>query len=608
MKKLLSFILLCSFFTLTFVERQPQNHKLGKVEDVKSFQEDLDSVVTLDELALEKKEKETEENIVLLNKKIQQMNENLLEDDSGSLRKIYQYVLMKENMQKLLGKIKEQRAFLEENQSLDGTDKASTIKSMRAQVERKIQMFQKIVSSSEKGKSKQFRLKAWDQLLSSCPIEWRAREVLPYNVKMLLQAPDERKVVRIVVKGPKEILMGEAAKYILRVENRGAFSAKGFVLHHKIASEMKYKGISKDSVLQWKVSELKSREHQEFSLEILGLTPGVFENKILLTKGKKVEDHVPLEIVIKDNPPKEWPESLWQLCWNGKWMDFTTPAWRKLSLKEQIKYTQIYQHWYAFILNKPVERKIETNGIYFDMVFIPPGKFLMGSSVQEKGRTGDEKSHKVLVSQYFWMGKYEVTQSQWSQVAQERPWKDKPYIREKQKYPATFISWEDVESKFLAHLDKRLDFPSEAEWEYACRAGTFSRFYWGDSLVEIGEYANSCDTTAHELGKIPDYIPEARDPYIALAQVGELKPNAFGLYDMIGNVWEWCGDWHNSYTENQVTDPRGGEKGIGKVNRGGSWYDANWEHFRSAARSRIDPRGKGEDLGVRLVYRDNTAD
>ncbi len=189
-------------------------------------------------------------------------------------------------------------------------------------------------------------------------------------------------------------------------------------------------------------------------------------------------------------------------------------------------------------------------GVKIELVLIPAGKFVMGSPTTEQGRSTNEIQHEVILSKPFLIGKYEVTQSQWEAIMGNNPSSgDKgPML------PVTDVSWNDCQ-KFLKKLNEKTKsefrLPSEAEWEYACRAGTTTAFSFGNELKPTD--AN------HAASNI--YTP---------VKVGTYKPNAFGLYDMHGNVNEWCNDWFKAYPTNTVTDPTGPANGEYRIVRGGT--------------------------------------
>ena len=199
------------------------------------------------------------------------------------------------------------------------------------------------------------------------------------------------------------------------------------------------------------------------------------------------------------------------------------------------------------------------NGIKLEMVLIPAGKFEMGSPASEKGRSKAETQHQVTLTKSYYMGKYEVTQEQWEAVMGKNPSSTMGA-----RLPVMDVSWEDCQVfiKKLNGINKgKYRLPTEAEWEYACRAGTSTAYSFGAKITP--KDANYDDS---KLGKP--------------VEVGSYKPNAFGLYDMHGNMWEWCEDWKADYPKEAVTDPKGPATGEDRVLRGGSFL-----YFGSIARS-----------------------
>ena len=198
--------------------------------------------------------------------------------------------------------------------------------------------------------------------------------------------------------------------------------------------------------------------------------------------------------------------------------------------------------------------------VKLEMILIPAGKFVMGSPASEKGHRVNETQHEVTLTKPFYMGKYEVTQEQWDAVMVN----NRSFYRGP-KLPVTSVSWENCQ-EFIKKLNAKTSggyrLPTEAEWEYSCRAGTTTAYSNGDKITP--KDANYRDSKIGE--------PVA---------VGSYKPNAFGLYDMHGNVWEWCEDWKVDYPKEAVIDPKGPEAGKNRVLRGGSFTGVGM-HSRSA--------------------------
>ncbi|MEW6745334.1 MAG: formylglycine-generating enzyme family protein [Planctomycetota bacterium] len=198
----------------------------------------------------------------------------------------------------------------------------------------------------------------------------------------------------------------------------------------------------------------------------------------------------------------------------------------------------------------------------------------------------DETLHEVTLSRGFWLGRYEVTQAQWEAVMGANP----SYYPGSQR-PVETIGWGDVEDYLLirnaSSSGGTYRLPTEAEWEYACRAGTTTRYYWGDDadLTAIEDYAWFTDNSNEETHP-----------------VGEKLPNAWGLYDMTGNVDEWCQDWYGEYPDGPVTDPQGPDSGDMRVIRGGDW-GIGARGCRSACRFTNGPTPDQafEALGFRLL-------
>jgi sulfatase modifying factor 1 len=216
--------------------------------------------------------------------------------------------------------------------------------------------------------------------------------------------------------------------------------------------------------------------------------------------------------------------------------------------------------------------------VKLEMVLVPAGKFKMGSPTTEVGYE-DKTQHEVTLTKPFYMGKYEVTQEQWESVMGKNRSDTKGA-----KLPVTDVSWEDCQ-EFIKKLNAKTNggyrLPTEAEWEHACRAGSTTAYSFGDKITP--QDANILES---KIGK-----PVA---------VGSYKPNEFGLYDMHGNLWEWCEDWSGVYPAGSVTDPKGPAMGNRRVLRGGSF--SNYESLaRSSYRNVITPTDRGDVGGLRLA-------
>ena len=221
-------------------------------------------------------------------------------------------------------------------------------------------------------------------------------------------------------------------------------------------------------------------------------------------------------------------------------------------------------------LGKLIEAKIDLGkGVKLEMILIPAGKFMMGDP---------GKDHEVSLTKPFYMGKYEVTQEQWQVIMGSNPSEKKGV-----KWPVGNLSWNDCQD-FIQKLNAKTKggyrLPTEAEWEYACRAGTTTAYAFGDSIT-LGD---------------ANFGPGGKS-----VTVGSYKPNRFGLYDMHGYVWEWCEDWVAAYPEESITDPKGPVSGEYRILRGGG-FNNNKLSARSSLRNNDSaPTRTLTDFGFRLV-------
>ena len=228
-------------------------------------------------------------------------------------------------------------------------------------------------------------------------------------------------------------------------------------------------------------------------------------------------------------------------------------------------------------------------GATMEMIYVAPGSFMMGSPSSEEGRKRDEVQHRVTLTKGFWLGKYEVTQAQWQSVMGGNP---SPFTKG-DNLPVENVSWyacQEFIQKVNAQLSCGARLPTEAEWEYACRAGTTTAYFWGNALN--GDKAN-CDGYYFPCGTT------VKGPYRKeIVPVGSYTANAWGFFDMHGNMSEWCNDWYGTYPAGNVTDPMGPASGDSCVVRGGT-YNSRASSCRSASRDPDPPRGVGWN-GFRL--------
>jgi len=223
-----------------------------------------------------------------------------------------------------------------------------------------------------------------------------------------------------------------------------------------------------------------------------------------------------------------------------------------------------------------------------DFVYVAPGVFAMGSPSSEVGRYDWEgPQHEVTISKGFYLGKYEVTQAQWEAVMGNRP-----SCFSGDNKPVEQVSWHDVHD-FIKRLnvaagDSLYRLPTEAEWEYACRAETTTRWSFGDDANQLRNHAWYRGNTTGLFRRS------------GTKNVGRKLPNPWGLYDMYGNVYEWCQDWYGHYSSSVQIDPVGSATGPGRVIRGGNSYDII-RSVRSADRGPALPNERNSGIGFRLL-------
>jgi len=232
-----------------------------------------------------------------------------------------------------------------------------------------------------------------------------------------------------------------------------------------------------------------------------------------------------------------------------------------------------------------------------DLAWIPAGTFLMGQRAGEQDAYPNKETpqHRVNISCGFWMARTEVTKQQWRAEMGTSLWAGRERAGDDDHTPAVFISWDDARAfveKLTAQTGRPFRLPTEAEWEYACRAGTTSRFYWGDDpnyeqINQAAWWRGNAFLTADRHAR----------------PVGLMPPNPWGLCDMSGNVSEWCQDWHWFYGDGPDTDPVGSVYAPHRVLRGGSWLTTPGQ-CRSSRRHHEVPSAKQSDIGFRVVCGD----
>jgi len=272
----------------------------------------------------------------------------------------------------------------------------------------------------------------------------------------------------------------------------------------------------------------------------------------------------------------------------------------------------------AAALGQPVEKTLDLGkGVKMELVLIPAGEFMMGSGLSPQevesrydgldGCEDEHPQHRVRITRPFYMGKYEVTNAQYQQFLREsgydgsqdvlynylhlahyhdRDWRE--HAPTGADYPVVAVSWKNAQA-FCQWLSRKtgreVRLPTEAEWEYACRAGSSMVYHFGDSEDRLGDYAwyhGNSDWKTHP--------------------VGQKRPNAWGLYDMHGNVEEWCADWYGEdyYAQSPAADPAGPTSGTLRVLRGGAWYSLERD-CRSADRDHDWPTFAFYSYGFRVV-------
>lgn len=243
-----------------------------------------------------------------------------------------------------------------------------------------------------------------------------------------------------------------------------------------------------------------------------------------------------------------------------------------------------------------------TNALHMEFVPLPPGKFEMGDLSMTPGSL-EERRHLVTLRRGFFIATTPVTQAQWRSVMRDRP---SPSEHAGDNRPVERVSWHDCQ-EFCRRLSagdparRTYRLPTEAEWEYACRAGTRTPYFWGEKPAGAKAYANLFDRSAARAHVRRGEPAPWDDGFPTTSPVKSFKPNGFGLYDMIGNVWEWCQDWYGPHPSIALFDPEGPQQGQERVLRGASWHDGP-EKARSFSRAGMAPGRSDGHIGFRVVH------
>jgi len=235
-----------------------------------------------------------------------------------------------------------------------------------------------------------------------------------------------------------------------------------------------------------------------------------------------------------------------------------------------------------------------SNSIGMELIYCPPGRFVMGSpDTDPEAQPNEQPQVQVEITRGFYLGKYEVTYAEWRAIMGTEPWKGQEGVRESERAAVAYVSWYDCR-EFCQRLSRKegktYRLPTEAEWEYACRAGTTTRFSFGDDGSQLSDYG--WWGKSEPLGNAKD------EPFTH--EVGLKRPNPWGFYDVHGNVWEWCEDAYVPRLLGGRDPMTPGDHGSNRYIRGGAWWHVTTD-CRSAYRPSDTPDSKHIDLGLRVA-------
>ena len=391
------------------------------------------------------------------------------------------------------------------------------------------------------------------------------------------------------IRGPQVIEQRQNTDYRLEITNRST-EKRPLRLRVLLAKGLSYRNTTESVVLRWDFL-LDPHKKAAFAYQILAEKCGRYRQRIQLSSGERLLKNRTLWINVHDGS-YGIPADVWRQCrfrHQGKAMlDMSSHYWRQLPLSRQQQYARDYQKNYARLLNEPVEKTFAISGANFVMRLIPPGRFLMGSAPGELGRAVDEILHEVIITSPFWIGKFEITQEQWRMIMGNAPAHfQRKKVAASAELPVEQVSWEECRI-FCSYT--QFELPTEAQWEYACRAGSTMPFNPGENISAASINYN---------GRYSYYDRKTETNRRKTVVAGSLNnANAWGCYDFHGNVYEWCADWYGEYHPQMSFDPEGPASGFFKVIRGGCWFSRAY-HCRSAMRYRDMRSYRASGVGLR---------
>ena len=411
--------------------------------------------------------------------------------------------------------------------------------------------------------------------LLTCGLAWLAYDF------WIAPKPQE---VSLTLTGPAQLQRGEAVVYGVTVVNQGRGDGLRWQVRFTIPAGLVLaeSSASKPTADLNVVAAGKTRQAAVW-VKAAQVGDWAIEAELLVSGSSWHRQRLAVTVLAESEQEPAASPAAWQQYFyehNGrKLLDFSSDHWLKLSVPEQQKYAQAYQAWYARTTGYPVEKELTAAGVVFVLRLMPPGRFVMGSPEQEVGRLKDEPQHRVVLPEPFYIGKYEVTQAQWLAIMGNNPaaFRDSGLLA-----PVEQVSWTDCQ-EFCQKTSLQL--ASEAQWEYACRAGVTTAYWFGDNAALLDRYAwfdENAGGFAHSVGQKPG--------------------NAWGCFDLHGNVWEWCQEWKGDYPAEEVIAPSGPTTGTTRVRRGCSWKRGA-ALCRSASRHGNPVERRSDCMGLRICVK-----